>query len=74
MKITLRGQNQVMNQSFRSLGLGLILATLLVYCLMVVLFQSWLDPFIIMVAVPGRARRHPVDAGVHRTRPSTSSR
>jgi len=53
MKITLRGQNQVMSQSFHSLGLGLILAALLVYCLMVVLFQSWLDPFIIMVAVPG---------------------
>jgi multidrug efflux pump subunit AcrB len=53
MKITLRGQNQVMNDSFRSLGLGLILAGLLVYCLMVILFQSWLDPFIIMVAVPG---------------------
>jgi multidrug efflux pump subunit AcrB len=53
MRITLRGQNQVMQQSFRMLGLGLILAALLVYCLMVVLFQSWLDPFIIMVAVPG---------------------
>jgi multidrug efflux pump subunit AcrB len=53
MKVTLRGQNQVMQQSFRSLGLGLVLATLLVYCLMVILFQSWLDPFIIMVAVPG---------------------
>jgi multidrug efflux pump subunit AcrB len=53
MKITLRGQNQVMDQSFRLLGLGLILAALLVYCLMVILFQSWLDPFIIMVAVPG---------------------
>jgi multidrug efflux pump subunit AcrB len=53
MKVTLRGQNQVMQQSFRSLSLGLILATLLVYCLMVILFQSWLDPFIIMVAVPG---------------------
>ena len=53
VKVTLRGQNQVMNQSFRMLGLGLILAALLVYCLMVVLFQSWLDPFIIMVAVPG---------------------
>ena len=51
--ITLRGQYQVMNQSFRSLGLGLILAILLVYFLMVVLFQSWLDPFIIMMAVPG---------------------
>jgi multidrug efflux pump subunit AcrB len=53
MRITLRGQNQVMQQSFHSLGLGLILATLLVYCLMVILFQSWLDPLIIMVAVPG---------------------
>ncbi len=53
VKVTLRGQNQVMNDSFRKLGLGLILAALLVYCLMVILFQSWLDPFIIMVAVPG---------------------
>jgi multidrug efflux pump subunit AcrB len=52
-RITLRGQNLVMNQSFRSLALGLILAILLVYFLMVVLFQSWLDPFIIMTAVPG---------------------
>jgi len=51
--VTLRGQYEVMNSSFRSLGLGLILAGLLVYCLMVVLYQSWLDPFIIMVAVPG---------------------
>ncbi|HEY8923690.1 MAG TPA: efflux RND transporter permease subunit, partial [Polyangia bacterium] len=53
MRITVRGQNQVMNRSFKSLGLGLILAIVLVYLLMVVLFQSWLDPFIIMVAVPG---------------------
>ncbi len=51
--ITLRGQNEVMNESFRGLGMGLILAILLVYFLMVVLFQSWLDPFIIMMAVPG---------------------
>jgi multidrug efflux pump subunit AcrB len=53
MRIKVRGQNEVMNQSFKSLGLGLILAIILVYCLMVVLFQSWLDPFIIMFAVPG---------------------
>ncbi len=53
MRVTLRGQYEVMNASFRSLGLGLVLAGLLVYCLMVVLYQSWLDPFIIMVAVPG---------------------
>jgi len=53
MRITVRGQNEVMSQSFRSLALGLVLATLLVYFLMVVLFQSWIDPFIIMMAVPG---------------------
>ena len=52
-RITLRGQNEVMTQSFRSLGLGLVLAVVLVYFLMVVLFQSWVDPFIIMMAVPG---------------------
>ena len=53
MRINIRGQNQVMEQSFRSLLLGLILAIVLVYLLMVTLFQSWLDPFIIMTAVPG---------------------
>jgi multidrug efflux pump subunit AcrB len=53
MKITLRGQSEVMNSSFQTLGLGLILAIALVYLLMVVLFQSWLDPFIIMLALPG---------------------
>ncbi len=52
-RITLRGQNEIMTQSFRSLALGLVLAVLLVYFLMVVLFQSWIDPFIIMMAVPG---------------------
>jgi multidrug efflux pump subunit AcrB len=52
-RVVLRGQNQVMNQSFRSLALGLVLAIVLVYFLMVVLFQSWIDPFIIMMAVPG---------------------
>ena len=53
MKVTLRGQDEVMTQSFKSLGLGLVLAIVLVYFLMVVLFQSWIDPFIIMMAVPG---------------------
>jgi multidrug efflux pump subunit AcrB len=51
--VTLRGQYATMTRSFHTLGLGLILAILLVYFLMVVLFQSWLDPFIIMMAVPG---------------------
>ncbi|PZR33693.1 MAG: RND transporter [Azospira oryzae] len=53
MKITLRGQSQEMNSSFKTLGVGMILAIALVYLLMVILFQSWLDPFIIMIAVPG---------------------
>jgi len=53
MRITLRGQIESMNSSFSSLAGGLLLAIVLVYLLMVVLFQSWLDPLIIMVAVPG---------------------
>jgi len=53
MRITVHGQYEVMNSSFRSLLLGLILAIALVYLLIVVLFQSWMDPFIIMIAVPG---------------------
>ena len=51
--IDIRGQNEVMQASFRSLALGMILAVILVYALLVVLFQSWVDPFIIMMAVPG---------------------
>src|SRR3954447_4321032 len=53
VKIFLRGQNEVMETSFRNLGLGLILAIVLVYAVLVVLFQSWVDPFIIMMAVSG---------------------
>jgi multidrug efflux pump subunit AcrB len=52
-KIFLRGQNEVMENSFRLLGFGLILAIILVYAVLVILFQSWIDPFIIMMAVPG---------------------
>jgi multidrug efflux pump subunit AcrB len=52
-RISVHGQYEVMNSSFRSLLLGLILAIVLVYLLIVVLFQSWMDPFIIMIAVPG---------------------
>ena len=53
MKISIRGQASTMNLAFKQLGLGLVIAIILVYLLMVVLFQSWLDPFIVMVAVPG---------------------
>jgi multidrug efflux pump subunit AcrB len=52
-RINIRGQNEVMEQSFTRLLVGLVLANILVYFLMVILFQSWLDPFIIMMAVPG---------------------
>jgi multidrug efflux pump subunit AcrB len=48
-----RGQSESMTSSFKSLGFGLIFASVLVYLLMVVLYQSWIDPFIIMMAVPG---------------------
>ena len=52
-KIIIRGQYEVMQASFKSLILGLLLAIILVYALLVMLFQSWVDPFIIMMAVPG---------------------
>ncbi|HET7880240.1 MAG TPA: efflux RND transporter permease subunit, partial [Acetobacteraceae bacterium] len=52
-KILILGQNDVMMSSFKSLGLGMVLAVVLVYALLVILFQSWVDPFIIMMAVPG---------------------
>jgi multidrug efflux pump subunit AcrB len=51
--IALRGQVQSMNSSFAGLAGGLVFAVLLVYFLMVVNFQSWLDPFIILTALPG---------------------
>jgi len=42
-----------MHTAFVRLGIGLVFAILLVYGLMVVNFQSWLDPFIIITALPG---------------------
>ena len=51
--VVIRGQSQAMHDSFLTLGEGLILAIVLVYLLMVANFQSWLEPFIIMMAVPG---------------------
>src|SRR6058998_2288525 len=50
--ITVRGQVESMSSAFVRLGLGLIFAVALVYLLMVVNFQSWLDPFIIITALP----------------------
>lgn len=49
----LRGQVETMEKSFFGMGLGICFAILLVYFIMVVNFQSWLDPFIILMALPG---------------------
>jgi multidrug efflux pump subunit AcrB len=48
-----KGQVESMETSFRALSYGLLFAVLLVYLLMVVNFQSWLDPLIILMALPG---------------------
>lgn len=53
--LSIRGQVKSMNDSFTGLGLGMLFAVALVYLLMVVNFQSWLDPFIILMALPGAA-------------------
>ena len=52
-QIVLRGQVSTMRSSFFGLGVGLLGAILLVYLLIVINFQSWLDPFIIISALPG---------------------
>jgi CzcA family heavy metal efflux pump len=51
--IVIRGQVETMRTSFEGLALGLVGAIVLVYLLIVVNFQSWLDPFIIITALPG---------------------
>jgi len=51
--LQVRGQAQTMQTSFFRLGLGMAAAVILVYLLMAVNFQSWLDPFIILTALPG---------------------
>ncbi len=51
--LELRGEVKTMRDSFLRLGIGIIFALLLVYLLMAVNFQSWLDPVIILMAIPG---------------------
>ena len=50
--VTLRGQVTTMNDAFAGLGFGLIGAIVLIYLLIVVNFQSWVDPFVIITALP----------------------
>src|SRR5271165_781981 len=52
-RIIVRGQVETMRSSFFGLAVGLVMAIVLVYFLIVVNFQSWLDPFIIITALPG---------------------
>lgn len=52
-RLVIRGQVQTMTNSFYGLGVGLVGAIVLAYLLIVVNFQSWLDPFIIITALPG---------------------
>jgi multidrug efflux pump subunit AcrB len=51
--LTIAGQVSTMSQSFIGLGAGVAMAIVLAYLLIVVNFQSWLDPFIIITALPG---------------------
>src|SRR5262249_29034131 len=51
--VRIKGQAESMDSSFRGLAFGLMFAVLLVYLLMVVNFQSWLDPLVILMALPG---------------------
>jgi len=53
--LEVRGQAESMRSAFSRLSLGLLMAALLVYAIMVINFQSWLDPFIIVMALPGAA-------------------
>ncbi|RYM10471.1 efflux RND transporter permease subunit [Sphingobium cupriresistens] len=50
--VTIAGQYQTMNQAFSGLALGLIGAVLLIYLVIVVNFQSWVDPLVIIGALP----------------------
>ncbi len=52
MTVTVRGSVEAMRSSFQSFGLGLILSTVLVYLILVAQFQSWVDPLLILLAVP----------------------
>jgi multidrug efflux pump subunit AcrB len=52
-RIEIAGQAESMYDAFTRMGIGLIAAVLLVYFIMVINFQSWTDPFIIITALPG---------------------
>ncbi len=52
LKVTLRGSVEAMHTSFTSFGLGLLMSVLLIYLVLVAQFRSFIDPFVILLAVP----------------------
>ena len=52
MTVAVRGSVQAMRESFKSFGVGLVLSVVLVYLILVAQFRSFLDPFLILLAVP----------------------
>ncbi|MBI3415350.1 MAG: efflux RND transporter permease subunit [Verrucomicrobia bacterium] len=52
VRVTVRGSVQGMQASFKSFGLGLLLSVVLVYLILVAQFKSWIDPLLILLAVP----------------------
>jgi len=52
VRVNVRGSVQGMQASFKSFGFGLILSVILVYLILVAQFRSWLDPLVILLAVP----------------------
>ncbi|HEX4779191.1 MAG TPA: efflux RND transporter permease subunit, partial [Usitatibacter sp.] len=52
-RIRMRGQVATMRESFTRLEIGIVFALLFVYLIMAVNFQSWIDPLIILMAIPG---------------------
>ena len=52
VRLNIRGSVQGMQASFKSFALGLLLSVLLVYLILVAQFKSWVDPFVILLAVP----------------------
>ena len=61
-EIVLSGEYERMQQTFHDLGIGLVLATLLIYFLMVALFKSYITPLVILFAVPLGPDRRGADA------------
>ena len=63
--VKLQGQVKTMESAFSGLLFGLLGAIVLIYLLIVVNFQSWSDPFVIITALPAALGRHRLDAVRH---------